>query len=98
MFRRITDKLTDTVTIEFEEIQLVVPSHETVAAAILATKVEFTRTTLASGEKRAPYCLMGSCFECLIEIDGVPNQQACMTTVANGMRVKRQFENRKMPE
>ena len=33
---------------------------------------------------------MGVCFECLMEIDGVPNTQACLTTVREGMRVKRQ--------
>ena len=38
-----------------------------------------------SGEKRAPYCLMGTCFECLMEIDGIANRQACMTIVAEGM-------------
>jgi predicted molibdopterin-dependent oxidoreductase YjgC len=34
--------------------------------------------------------MMGVCFECLVEIDGRPNQQACMTRVREGMRVRRQ--------
>ncbi len=33
---------------------------------------------------------MGVCFDCLVEIDGVANCQACMTEVRDGMRVKRQ--------
>jgi len=32
---------------------------------------------------------MGVCFDCLVEIDGVPNRQGCMTTVQDGMRVRR---------
>jgi len=40
-----------------------------------------------SAAPRCPYCLMGTCFECLVEIDGEPNRQACMTPVAPGMRV-----------
>jgi NADH dehydrogenase/NADH:ubiquinone oxidoreductase subunit G len=38
--------------------------------------------------------MMGVCFECLVEIDGVPNQQACMTPVRSGMRIKLQKGNR----
>jgi predicted molibdopterin-dependent oxidoreductase YjgC len=34
--------------------------------------------------------MMGVCFECLMEIDGVGNRQACLTPVAAGMRVQRQ--------
>ena len=33
---------------------------------------------------------MGVCFECLVEIDGVPNQQACLVPVSEGMSVRRQ--------
>jgi predicted molibdopterin-dependent oxidoreductase YjgC len=32
--------------------------------------------------------MMGICFDCLVEIDGVPNQRACQTLVQEGMRVK----------
>ena len=34
---------------------------------------------------RAPYCLMGICFDCLAEIDGVPNRQSCMVEARPGM-------------
>jgi predicted molibdopterin-dependent oxidoreductase YjgC len=43
-----------------------------------------------SGTHRAPYCMMGACFDCLVEIDGIPNQQACQTLVREGMRVNLQ--------
>lgn len=39
------------------------------------------------GMERAPFCLMGSCFECLVQINGQPDRQACMTTAAAGMRI-----------
>lgn len=98
MYRRITEPTAESVTIRFEGERLKVAANETVAAAILASNPGFTRTTPVSGEKRAPYCLMGTCFECLMEIDGVPNRQACMTIVADGMEVKRQSGKREMPE
>ena len=41
------------------------------------------------GSPRAAFCMMGVCFECLVEVNGVPNQQACLITVERGMNVKR---------
>ena len=54
------------------------------------------RTTPVTGELRAPYCLMGVCFECLVEIDGVPNQQGCLAQVREGMRIERQLGKRRI--
>ena len=64
---------------------------DSVAAALLSANVAYTRQSPVSGAPRAPYCMMGICFECLVEIDGVPNRQACMVPVREGMSVKRQM-------
>ncbi len=77
-------------TIEFDGRCLSVPEGVSLAAALLAGGVRSTRTTPVTGQPRAPYCLMGVCFECLVEIDGVPNCQACMVTVRPGMSVRSQ--------
>ena len=34
--------------------------------------------------------MMGVCFDCLVEINGNANRQACMTQVEDGMRINRQ--------
>ena len=34
--------------------------------------------------------MMGICFECLVEIDGVANLQACMVPAQNGLVVRYQ--------
>jgi predicted molibdopterin-dependent oxidoreductase YjgC len=62
----------------------------TVAAALLETGCIPSRTTPVTGAPRSPYCMMGVCFECLVEIDGMPNRQACMAIVEDGMRIRRQ--------
>lgn len=80
-----------TVTIEFENEKFTVGAEETVSAALLASGVEITRTTEKSNRKRAPYCQMGICFECLTEIDGKANQQSCLVKVRDGMKIKRQI-------
>ena len=63
---------------------------ESVAAALLAAGISACRTTPVGNQPRGPYCMMGVCFDCLVVIDGRPNQQACMTIVREGMRVERQ--------
>ena len=67
-----------------------VPAGITLAAALLGLTGDATRQT-AWGESRAPYCMMGVCFDCLVEVDGTLNTQACMTHVRDGMIVKRQI-------
>jgi len=68
---------------------------DSVAAALLASGRTMCRTTPVSGAPRAPYCMMGVCFDCLMEIDGVANRQACLVTVVEGMRIRRQQGARK---
>lgn len=66
------------------------PAGISLAAALLAHSGEASRQT-ASGAGRTAFCMMGVCFDCLVEVDGVPNTQACMTLVQDGMVVKRQI-------
>jgi len=58
------------------------------AAELLAAGIEPFRRTPVSGAPRNPFCMMGACFDCLVEIDGV-TRQACMTEVAAGMTISR---------
>lgn len=60
---------------------------DTVASALLAAGRQAVRRTAVTGEPRAPYCQMGVCFECLVEIDGVADRQACLVPVRSGMVV-----------
>ncbi|MBK1710972.1 2Fe-2S iron-sulfur cluster-binding protein [Marichromatium gracile] len=46
------------------------------------------------GTPRAPFCMMGVCFDCLAVIDGVPSTQSCLVTVQEGMQVERQYGRR----
>ncbi|MEO0622365.1 MAG: (2Fe-2S)-binding protein [Pseudomonadota bacterium] len=78
------------IEIRWEGRALAVAPGQTVAAALLAAGVGTFRETPKSGAPRGPFCLMGTCFECLVEIDGVPGLQACMTPVRAGMEIARQ--------
>jgi len=63
---------------------------DSVAAALLAAGFQHCRTSAVSGALRAPYCMMGVCFDCLVNIDGVGNRQSCLVTVREGMRIELQ--------
>ncbi len=80
----------------YEGKSYVAKKGDTVAAAMLANGFDVFRTTPVSDSPRAPYCMMGVCFECLLEIDGVPNVQSCQTEVADGMTVKPQCGARRL--
>ena len=89
MFRRL-DPDTATLRLTFEGAEIAAAPGESVAAALLAAGMSPFRDTPASASPRAPYCMMGVCFDCLVEIDGVANRQACMAIVRNGMAIRRQ--------
>ena len=90
MLRYCTEPESATVTVMVEGQPVAARSDETVAAVLLRLFGANYRTTGVDGITRAPYCLMGVCFECLAEVDGVPNRQACLITVSEGMAIVRQ--------
>lgn len=87
-FRRLED-IADPVTLEIDGREVVASRQESVAAAMLAEGILSFRATPVGAAERGPFCLMGSCFDCLVEIDGQANCQACMVSVSPGMRVRR---------
>jgi D-hydroxyproline dehydrogenase subunit gamma len=90
MFRPRPDTPAATVEVEVEGRTVRVPEGASAAAAVLLAGLASLRDTPVTGSARAPYCMMGVCFECLAEIDGVPNRQSCMITALPGMRIRRQ--------
>ena len=78
------------VTLRFDGRPITAPAGISVAAALLLNGVGPFRTTPVRSAPRAPYCMMGVCFDCLVEVDGNASRQACLTLVRDGMEVRRQ--------
>lgn len=89
MFKRLGD-MGATITLEVDGKAIRARTGDSVAAAMLAAGIGPCRTTAVSGSPRAPYCLMGVCFDCLVSIDGVGGRQACLVPVREGMQVATQ--------
>lgn len=76
------------VTLHLEGKPISARAGDTLAIALLNAGVVRFRQTATSGQPRAPLCLMGVCFDCLVEVDGRQNVQSCMTEVRDGMQVQ----------
>ncbi len=71
------------ITVDGRVIRAV--AGDSVAAALLAAGIVATGPGLAPGQTMQPLCLMGSCFQCIATIDGVPHQRTCRAAVRAGM-------------
>jgi predicted molibdopterin-dependent oxidoreductase YjgC len=60
---------------------------QTVASVLLGAGVTVFRHTQA-GEPRGIFCGMGVCFECLVTVDDLLGQRACVTLARPGMQVR----------
>jgi NADPH-dependent 2,4-dienoyl-CoA reductase/sulfur reductase-like enzyme len=88
MFRRLIDETRPAVAILIDGVRVAAREGDSVAAAMLAAGHPVPRGTAVSGAARAPFCLMGACFDCLVTVDGIGNRQGCMITVREGMRIE----------
>ncbi|MDC6378879.1 (2Fe-2S)-binding protein [Pseudomonas graminis] len=89
LFRSLGDQGAE-VVIEFDGHKIQVPDNVNLAAALLEAGISSTRKTPVSGAPRGAYCMMGVCFECLVEIDGV-SRQACQVRTEPGMIISTHF-------
>lgn len=96
MFRRLPEAAGATLAVSVDGRRVEVRAGDSVAAALLAAGFDHCRTSPVSGEPRAPYCLMGVCFECLVTVDGVGNRQGCLVPVRDGMRIETQRGEREV--
>ncbi len=87
MFKQLVDDNIDKVEIVLNGQAIQVTKGISVAAAVLSYGEKYFRTTPVSDSKRAPFCMMGVCYDCLMVINGQANQRSCATYVENGMKI-----------
>ncbi len=96
MFRRLPEGAARRVWFVLDGERVEGGAGESVAAALLAAGRLACRTTPVGGQKRGPFCMMGACFDCLVEIDGVGNRQGCLVGLREGMEVRTQDGRREL--
>lgn len=77
-------------TVTFDGRSIEALPGQTVAAALWAVGVTAWRTTREGGRPRGVFCGIGVCFDCLVTVNGHPNQRACLVPVRAGDMIRTQ--------
>ncbi|MGH2640649.1 MAG: 2Fe-2S iron-sulfur cluster-binding protein [Actinomycetota bacterium] len=78
------------ITFRFERRTIAAFEGDTVGSALAAAGVTITARSFKYHRPRGLSCMTGSCPNCLMQIDGIPNVRACTEPARDGMRVERQ--------
>lgn len=70
---------------------------QSAAAALIDAGILSWRSTRVGGRPRGLFCGIGVCYDCLITIDGVPDQRACLVPVADGMSLSTESAREEAP-
>lgn len=77
--------MNDRLTVTLDGSLITAAPGQSVGAALTDAGVRSWRTTRHGERPRGLFCGIGICFDCLLTIDGLPNQRACLVTVREGM-------------
>ena len=79
---------TDSFSFDGEDVAFV--PGQTVGAALVRAGRPSWRSTRREGTPRGLFCGIGVCFDCLVTIDGQPNERACLVLARDGLAVTTQ--------
>ena len=74
------------ITLKVNDKKILAYEGESVHAALTAADIRNFRTS-KTGKPRGVFCGMGICYECLVTINNIPDQRACMTLVKDKMEI-----------
>lgn len=80
--------MTDRLSLSLDGAPIDARLGQTVGAALTEAGIRSWRATRKHGRPRGLFCGIGICFDCLIVVDGVPNQRACLVLARDGMRLE----------
>jgi len=76
-----------TCRVEVDGVVLTALDGQSLAAALVANERWVTGMNPVSEGPRGPYCGMGVCMECEVDVNGQEGRLACLVEVQDGMRV-----------
>lgn len=75
------------ITLTFDGRPLRAAAGDSVGAALTRAGVRAWRTTRREGRPRGLFCGIGVCYDCLLTVDGVASQRACLVPAVDGMEL-----------
>ena len=85
---RATPGPTALVHFRFEGRDLTAPRGTTLAGALVCNGERAWRTTRAGAQRRGLFCGIGTCFDCLIDVNGEKAVRACLRALREGDEVQ----------
>ncbi|MGW0140554.1 (2Fe-2S)-binding protein [Streptomyces calvus] len=77
-------------TVTFDGRRIEALPGRTVAAVLSAAGITSWRATRDGGRPRGVFCGIGVCFDCLVTVNGRPNQRACLVPARPGDDIRTQ--------
>jgi aerobic-type carbon monoxide dehydrogenase small subunit (CoxS/CutS family) len=75
---------------EFDGHAVEAEPGQSIGAALINAGYRSWRSTRTGGAPRGIFCGIGICFDCLVTVDGRPNNRACLTEATPDARVDTQ--------
>ncbi|CAB5048111.1 unannotated protein [freshwater metagenome] len=69
-------------------LEIEATESENVGTFLLKRRQQVLRKTRFEDNPRGMFCGIGVCFDCIVTIDGIANQRACITQLRDGMRIE----------
>lgn len=76
------------ITLTFDGRVVPAVAGDSVGAALTRAGVRAWRHTRRKGRPRGLFCGIGICYDCLLTIDGAPDQRACVVPAVDGMDLR----------
>ncbi|MGW6572916.1 (2Fe-2S)-binding protein [Streptomyces sp. NPDC054945] len=77
-------------TVDLDGRELPAQEGQSIAAVLWGAGILAWRTTREGGAPRGAFCGIGSCYDCLVTVNGRPNQRACLLPARPGDSVTTQ--------
>ena len=74
----------------FDSEEIIGYDGDTIASALYASGKRVIRRSFKYHRPRGLFCGIGQCSSCLVKVNGIPNQKACVTPIEEGMVVESQ--------
>jgi hypothetical protein len=84
----------DELGLTFDGAPLSARAGQSVAAALTDAGIRSWRTTRHNERPRGLFCGIGVCYDCLLVVDGLPNQRACLVPARDGMTLQTRVTER----
>ena len=80
--------MSEVIEFTFDDKVLTGEEGQTIAAVLISLGTPIVRHTRFEKQPRSIFCGIGICFDCVVIIDGIANQRACLTRIRHGMQVR----------